>query len=509
MQCPLPLEDQSAENEHPVGIIAESVDVETVACSDFHALSNGSVRIGSSEDPGYFQIDRFGDLQIGPFSLDEIDLMSERLDQRRVVSALGESLMGGTENIGAETLWCLDDSQRCPVDGATIDPPQRVDRRQYRNDPNRSTIDRIDDPLIQVCPRQGSGRIVDQDYTSIDRDRRQAIADRRRTRRAPGDYHHTGHVQTFLFDVGLWYDDHHTTTCLGSNGNRPVDDSSTVQIRVLLGSAEARATAAGDHDAPDVLTAMGSKNGVGGVHGLNAIGSGRCYGSPKRSDLGYDEPVTEIDLLRGVELLDQFDEAEFQQLLDASDTMELSRSDVVFGEGDEPDACYVVVNGRIAIANKSFDGRESMFAIMERGDLFGEMGFFDGMGRSAEARALESSAVIHIPYTVLQTIWEARPDLLWSVVRMLSKRLRSTDQALADAFFLDVTGRTAKHLLELAGEEDSFEIPITQEELAGLVGASRERVNKAIASFLRLGWIEHNGGVYRILKRRELEIRSQ
>ena len=91
---------------------------------------------------------------------------------------------------------------------------------------------------------------------------------------------------------------------------------------------------------------------------------------------------------------------------------------------------------------------------------------------------------------------------------LLSKRLRTTDEALADAFFLDVTGRTAKHLLELAGDNDEFEIPFTQEELAGLVGASRERVNKAIASFLKLGWIDQTDGSYRIAKRRELEIRS-
>ena len=76
------------------------------------------------------------------------------------------------------------------------------------------------------------------------------------------------------------------------------------------------------------------------------------------------------------------------------------------------------------------------------------------------------------------------------MVRLLSKRIRATDEALADSFFLDVTGRTAKHLLEMAGDDDTFEIPITQEELAGLVGASRERVNKAIASFLKLGWVE-------------------
>lgn len=219
--------------------------------------------------------------------------------------------------------------------------------------------------------------------------------------------------------------------------------------------------------------------------------------------------VSDMDLLLGVELFDRFDSDDHRQLADAAETVELIRSDVVFEEGVEADACYVVIDGRIAIANKSFDGRESMVAMMERGDLFGEMALFDGLGRSAEARALEQSSVIRIPFDVIRTVWETKPELLWSVVRLLSQRIRSTDVALADSFFLDVTGRTAKHLLELAGEQEEFEIPITQEELAGLVGASRERVNKAIASFLRLGWIEQNDRSYRILKRRELEIRSR
>ncbi len=219
--------------------------------------------------------------------------------------------------------------------------------------------------------------------------------------------------------------------------------------------------------------------------------------------------VSDMDLLSGIDLFEQFGADDFRKLADASETLELIRGDVVFGEGAEADACYIVADGRIAISNRSFDGRESMVAIMEHGDLFGEMGLFDGLGRSAEARALEPSSVLRVPYDVLRSVWESSPELLWSVVRLLSQRIRATDEALADAFFLDVTGRTAKHLLELAGERDEFEIPITQEELAGLVGASRERVNKAIASFLRLGWIEQNERAYRIVKRRELEIRSQ
>ena len=79
---------------------------------------------------------------------------------------------------------------------------------------------------------------------------------------------------------------------------------------------------------------------------------------------------------------------------------------------------------------------------------------------------------------------------------------------LADSVFLDVTGRTAKRLLELAGGADEFVLPITQEELAGMVGASRERVNKAISAFIRLGWIEQLDRRYRITDREQLARRA-
>ena len=72
-----------------------------------------------------------------------------------------------------------------------------------------------------------------------------------------------------------------------------------------------------------------------------------------------------------------------------------------------------------------------------------------------------------------------------------------------------MTGRTAKRLLELAGEAEDFSLPITQEELAGMVGASRERVNKAISSFIRLGWIKQNDRNYRITNREQLTIRAR
>ena len=92
---------------------------------------------------------------------------------------------------------------------------------------------------------------------------------------------------------------------------------------------------------------------------------------------------------------------------------------------------------------------------------------------------------------------------------MLAQRLRTMDEALSDSVFLDVTGRTAKRIIELSEGEDEFTIPVTQEELAGMVGASRERVNKAISSFVRLGWLEQHDRNYRILQRNELSIRAR
>jgi CRP/FNR family transcriptional regulator, cyclic AMP receptor protein len=218
--------------------------------------------------------------------------------------------------------------------------------------------------------------------------------------------------------------------------------------------------------------------------------------------------VVDRGLIRETELFAKLDDAAIDQVVGAAVRRNLSRGDVLFAEGDDPDHLYVVDDGRIAIASRSVDGRESVFALMERGDLFGEMPLLDGLGRSAEARALEPSQVTEIAYGPVRDLFEQRPELLWGVVALLAGRLRSMDSALADSVFLDVTGRTAKRLLELGDGQDEFSLPVTQEELAGMVGASRERVNKAIANFVKLGWIDQSDRRYVILDREQLTRRA-
>lgn len=219
--------------------------------------------------------------------------------------------------------------------------------------------------------------------------------------------------------------------------------------------------------------------------------------------------MVSTELLREIVLFADFDDATIETLAASAEVRILKRGDVLFAENDLPADLFVTLSGRIAMVNRSVDGRESVVALMEDGDLFGEMPLFDGNNRSTDGRALEPSEVLVIPYEPLRKIYSEDPAQLWRVVELLAGRLRTMDGVLADSVFLDVTGRTAKRLLEIAGDSDDFSLPVTQEELAGMVGASRERVNKAIASFVRLGWIDQRERRYHILNRPQLELRAR
>ena len=208
-------------------------------------------------------------------------------------------------------------------------------------------------------------------------------------------------------------------------------------------------------------------------------------------------------------LFAELDDEQLDHIAAAGAVQSLQRGVVLFEEGAEPGEFYLVLSGRVAIAQESDDGRESLLAVLGPGELFGEMGFLDGYNRSAQARALEESTVLMVPYTELRLLYENNPAALWSAVQLLARRLRAMDRALSDTVFLDVMGRTAKRLLGMAGDRDEFEMPLTQEELASMVGASRERVNKAIHAFAKLGWITHDQRQYKITNRRNLEIRAR
>src|ERR1700722_86019 len=127
--------------------------------------------------------------------------------------------------------------------------------------------------------------------------------------------------------------------------------------------------------------------------------------------------MDDIELLARSELFSAFDEATLGTLVASSRPVECERNFVVFSEDDEADELFVVHSGRVAVGNRSADGRESLVALMEAGGLFGEMPLFDEGTRSASARALERSKVLGIPYGVVRDALDSKPLLLWEVVR--------------------------------------------------------------------------------------------
>jgi CRP/FNR family transcriptional regulator, cyclic AMP receptor protein len=215
-------------------------------------------------------------------------------------------------------------------------------------------------------------------------------------------------------------------------------------------------------------------------------------------------------ILETTQLLGALSPDALLKLRSASTVRDVARNEVLFNRGDPATELFGIIKGRMAILTRAPDGRESLVAVLDEGSLFGELGLFDDGPRSADARALEATQVLSLDYGAVREAIRAEPQLLWIIIRVLARRLRTTDDTLADAVFLDVPGRTAKRLLELAGPSDEFRLRMTQEDLAGLVGASRERVNKALSMFTRLGWLEVEGrNRYRILDRASLEERAE
>lgn len=219
--------------------------------------------------------------------------------------------------------------------------------------------------------------------------------------------------------------------------------------------------------------------------------------------------MADVHVLASTQLINELPDDVIERLRDQAQVRHYERNDLIFQEGDVAEELYVVQMGQVAIATQSIDGRESVVAVLEPPSLFGELPLFDAAPRMADARALQPTDIVAVRYEHVRAVLDERPQLLWGIVRLLAQRLRSADEALADAVLLDVPGRTAKRLLELAADADDFSTSLTQEELAALIGASRERVNKALATFQRLGWIETiERGHYRILNRPALEQRS-
>ena len=203
------------------------------------------------------------------------------------------------------------------------------------------------------------------------------------------------------------------------------------------------------------------------------------------------------DVLSSAPLFAALDAEASAALRASMETITIAKGDVLFNEGQLGDQMYIITEGKVKLGHTSPDGRESILAILGPGELLGELSLFDPGPRTATAVALTDVTALGLGHQSLRPWLTGRPEVAESLLQALAQRLRRTNETLADLVFSDVPGRVAKALLEL-GDKFGQQMPdgihvthdMTQEELAQLVGASRETVNKALADFAARGWIK-------------------
>lgn len=200
--------------------------------------------------------------------------------------------------------------------------------------------------------------------------------------------------------------------------------------------------------------------------------------------MGYETLLAKQALFAGCSL------AQLTELARKLQPRSYREGDVIFYMGDPGTGLYLVTRGTVKVSLESADGQETMVALILPGDLFGELAVLDGEPRSATAVAMEPVEALFLRREDFVDFIEHTPGMAMRVIGMLCRRLRQTDELLGDLVFYNVSGRVAKKLLELARTHGvhvnggvAIRLPLTQQELANLVGSSRESVNKVMRYF--------------------------
>jgi CRP/FNR family transcriptional regulator, cyclic AMP receptor protein len=223
-----------------------------------------------------------------------------------------------------------------------------------------------------------------------------------------------------------------------------------------------------------------------------------------------DETLARAGIFQGVE------PAAAEALAQSLEPVEFGRGQEIFAEGQPGDRLYIILSGKVKIGRRAPDGRENLLSVQGPSDMFGELSIFDPGPRTSSATAVTEVKAVSLDRPALREWINKRPEIAEQLLRVLARRLRRTNNMLADLIFTDVPGRVAKELLRLAkrfGTQDGGLLRVThdltQEEIAQLVGASRETVNKALADFAHRGWLRLEGKSVLILEPERLARRAR
>ena len=222
----------------------------------------------------------------------------------------------------------------------------------------------------------------------------------------------------------------------------------------------------------------------------------------------------EEEAVRRAPIFTAIDEVSAASLRASMTAIKVTKGQVIFKEGDAGDRLFVVISGKLKLGTYSNDGRENLLSILGPGDMFGELSLFDPGPRTATA--VVDSKLLALAHDQVIGLVKEHPQVALQLLRRLAQRLRKANEVLSDLVFADVPGRVAKAIIELSErfgtqKDNGLHVnhDLTQEELAQLVGASRETVNKALADFATRGWIKLEPRSVIVLDLIKLEKRSK
>lgn len=182
------------------------------------------------------------------------------------------------------------------------------------------------------------------------------------------------------------------------------------------------------------------------------------------------------------------------------ETADFAAGETIFARGDLSAALYLLVDGKVKLGRCADDGRENLLTVLAPPDMFGELSLLDPGPQPWTATAVTDARTVLVNRAQLDAWMIDHPAMGDRLLRLMARRLRHTTDTLADLAFIDAPARVAKQLLGLAQrfgipENGSMRVThdLTQEELAHLVGATRETVNKALSDFRNRGWIRVDG----------------
>ncbi|MFN3623950.1 MAG: Crp/Fnr family transcriptional regulator [Hyphomicrobium sp.] len=208
-----------------------------------------------------------------------------------------------------------------------------------------------------------------------------------------------------------------------------------------------------------------------------------------------------VELLGRTALFGSLDEAERRAIADEMREANFDPGQVIFARGDTGREIYLVVSGRVRISVLTAEGRELSFAHAEPGAIFGEIAMLDGGPRSADATAVGKVSALSLSKPAFKRLMETEPHVADAAVRFLCSRIREADQQLEAIALYPIEGRLARFFLAAARAKApdaaegrvTIELPMSQSELALLIGASRPKVNTALSMLETSGALERNG----------------